>query len=1120
MGTPRPEAPELLNGEVELRESLSAIRERMDLHCEGLLYALEEKVGDPLRKACSQALEAHASLLQEMAPSGKEDGSLPPNTRAVEGRRLRRYREGVRRQILEPLRESLAEIEVGRVIGERWTGFQDGLPGLADDLPEEIVRPEPEDLYGPRRDDGRLTALRKSLIRARRGLGHLLSRSGRAFLRLLGQRRPAPSPRAQRIPLKALARDHLLGPWPAALEPLGEALQQHYGSPLARLESSLTVWIDDWFPLEEGVHTAEGHLGARFLEELTRDFPAPPEPPRNDEEGDPPAVEGQDEEEGEPAPDRLANGLETACRELAAGLSAGASVPLPHPVAERLRESVEGVWENLTEEVRVAGSFQSYPAARKLGKKARRSLERGKARAAAWTRWHGSALGRLHLAILLLRLREAFDEAESSLMARIAEEALEPILTAWKEVQKGLESLERSVPTRLPVDGPSKDPKELAAEVAALLDGARSLLEDGLRTSKTEVRPVAVVRKVADEVATQLSDALRFLPESVGVHALQENPERISPTAPVRSVGFRDFVLRTVDVLRLEAIRNAPEPIRSFLKSADAEASEIPNIVSYNLTEARNELLSSGEASAGGSIADARSLTTEGLSRTRQAIDDLVLQMGEAWRSFTEEAHGLLRTTFGEIHGRAVAEGAVQEQMLGLRVAGQAWLRILLDRGRDGLSWLERRGGRVLRKAWVRGSRLVRLGRSAVGSTPTEEWEIDEALGVLRGIPDLLGSLPLVYRRLFSFQPVTDPNFLVDRETALSWVARRLEAWQDGFGAPCLISGPPGVGHSSLLNVLESTLLEELPTARLELGRRIRDETSLASLLTETFRTGGEAPRTLAEVAGRIREASAPDHPRVILVEHLEHLFLRVPGGGELWEDFITFQVQTSNRVFWLSQTYSATWKLLSKSKPRAAVLLAHLPMSYLSREAMEKLIMLRHRRSGLPVEFVQPTDLNPLVRRRLRLSRNEKARQEVLRRECFDRIFRLSEGNVSTAILHWLRSSDFTSREGWLRVTPPRPFRLVPLDETDLNLGFALKAFLEHGSLTMREFREVFATTTEEAFQVFEALRSRMLLESLDTLPGQRSGIERPEEEEPYRIPGIMSQGVARRLSTLNILH
>jgi hypothetical protein len=649
---------------------------------------------------------------------------------------------------------------------------------------------------------------------------------------------------------------------------------------------------------------------------------------------------------------------------------------------------------------------------------------------------------------------------------------------------------------------------------------AEEILGAELASTLSGVSPVPSVRKVGDQVAGDLADSLRFLPETVSVAPLQEDPERVVPTATVRQVPFREMVLQTVDVLRLEALRNSSQPLQDFLRSAEEEWEEIPSIVSFNLTAARDELTSPPEGPLDPVLADARSLTVDGLTRTAQGLEGLLGGLADPWKEFTREADDLLRKSFQEIHTRAVAEGVVQEQMLGLRARAQAWIRRGGERAREWARWVERRASRTFRRWRVRGAKLVHLGRAAVGTPSTEEGEADRAMETLRGIPQLLDSLPLVYRRLYSFQPVSDPNLLVGRETEMEWVARRLEAWRTGRGVPCVLTGPVGVGHTSLLNVLSASHLDGLRVYRMSLDRRMGTEESLAPFLAEALEIADEGPWTLTRLERFVLEDSAFQEPSAVLLEHLEHLFLRVPGGTDLLEKLIALQARTSGRVFWLSNTSGAAWKVVQKSEPRAAALLMQYPLSVLSRPDLERLVMARHRRSGLPVEFVQPGDLNPLLRRRLRRTRGDKARQEIIRADFFDRIYRMSDGNVPMAILLWLRSADFSSREGWLQVVAPRAIRFAFLEELDLTLDFALKGFLEHGSLTLEEYGRVFGTGPEEAFQVFEALRSRMLLESLGTRGGLPSPLGGIREGERYRIPAILSQVVAHRLRNRNILH
>jgi len=123
-------------------------------------------------------------------------------------------------------------------------------------------------------------------------------------------------------------------------------------------------------------------------------------------------------------------------------------------------------------------------------------------------------------------------------------------------------------------------------------------------------------------------------------------------------------------------------------------------------------------------------------------------------------------------------------------------------------------------------------------------------------------------------------------------------------------------------------------------------------------------------------------------------------------------------------------------------------------------------------------------------------------------------------AVLLWLRCADFESREGWLRIQPPRPIHFAFLEDLDLTLDFALMAFMEHGSLSLEEYRKIFGDSQEEAYQVFEGLRSRMLLEPSGLNRGLPTYLESISEVGRYRIPPILGQVVSQRLRNRNILH
>ncbi|MGW8266449.1 MAG: hypothetical protein ACWGSQ_08780 [Longimicrobiales bacterium] len=1115
---------DVFKGEEDLRLALQDLHQRIGAYREQFFQGLEAAVEAPLRSTFSEALEAHTRLCQEagLAGAGEKIGADPEDPTntdlAHRGRRFRRYREGVREEVLEPLQRSLQELELGREVGSRWVGFHDGFPGLADSLPASIVREEPGDLYEPSDGDRRLTLIRKGMVRVDRSIRDFLGAAGRGLVRLLLRRATPPPTRAQSVPLHSLAKERLLTLYPLSLGGVADALQEYYARPLDRLGTTLARWTEKWFDVEVAVHAAEGQPGARFRDEVLRTASARPNSRSEAPAEEPILPEPPDEGDTPPPPD-IAE-LEEISRDLSDALRFGAVLPPPNELADRVGQALEEEWENLLEEVRVAGSFLASSPRRGINKSVQRSLDKARSQAEAWQGWQINILERISLTVLLLRLKEVFDQAEDTIQGRIVEEALEPLLKPWKRAMVGLHLLENQAGELFSGLRPGEVPTDLPNELDAIRAQALSLLESDIIEVLAQIKPSRVIHRVADEVSGKLSDALRFLPDAVRVAPLRRGTEPLTPNLAVRELPFREMVLNTLDVLRLESIRNSPAPLLSFLETATTECADLPNVVTYNLSMASEELRSPPDESPEQAISNARSVTTDGLTRTAHWVEGLLENLAVTWMEFVGEIRRLLQKSFQEIHVRAVAERAVEEQMLGLRAWARRWGRARTERMRVAADRARRQGRKYIRKGRVIGARLIHLGKSAVGVETGRDVETQRALDAIRQIPQLLDSLPLVYRRLFSLNPIMDPNLLIGRESELAWVSARLKDWMTGHGRPCILTGPVGVGHTSFLNVAEAMILEEIQTHRIDLNTRIRADDPLASLLAERLELEGKGPWTLAGLARHLQDLAPPVTPFAVILEHLEHLFMRISGGTDLLESFISFQALTSKQVFWMSTMSDSTWKLLEKNEPRAAGLIAHLPFSTLSRGATEEMILVRHRLSGLPLEFVQPDDLNPLVRRRLGLSRGEKARQDVIRAEFFDRLFRMAEDNIAVAILLWLRSADFSSRKGWLRVSPPPRLRSYFIDDLDLSLGFALKAFLDHGSLTMEEHRAVFDAPAEESFQVFETLRNLSLIEPSGA-KGARSSSSAPTTEgERYRIPPLMGQMLANHLKSRNILH
>lgn len=1091
----------------EVRNSLATFSESLDRF-----------VSTPLRDAFTQASSAHEDLLVstnlladpdpgEVAEGGTVDTEAWP--------RHQEYRNGVLNQIFTPLHHHLLSGNLATELDSRWDSLAGDLRRHLASLPEEITRAEPGSFLSAWNGDSVPGRLGKTVTRVHRTMVSLPWRLWQGLRRVTGHPSEAAPEPIQTVQLRSQAGRYFEAAFALSQPAVMEDLQQHFARPLAALERAVARWAREWPTLEWAFDRDMAYLPAPFVEDLARHLESMAD------DGEEASRDG-DEGEGKPLPSSPPMPrTEDVVGSLARALEEGREIPPPLEVLKGLESVFEQRATELLEHLEFAGPFGRLPGPIPSPRTLRRSTAKLSRRTEAWGRWHRTVPTRLLLAMHSLRIRAAITSARDAFIRGVGKDVLVPLGKVLRESTDAFRTLTgrgKEVFDQLPA---SPDPRGLASKVNGLLREGRSVLDENWKEILAPGHLPPRIQSLADDTATALASTLPQLPDLLTVQAVQEDVDVVNPATELRDVKLRDVAQQVLDVLRLEGIRSAPSPILEALAGAREEAEKLPDVLRFNLEAAREELLQSSRESLEDLIGEAGSLTTEGLLRTEEGIGRLLHAIPQAWSSFVQSAEDLLGSTSREIQIRTRAEGRVQDQIFGVRTRIRQNVRLATNRLRVLAKDLGGKLRRLSRRLGVMIAHLLRLGRQAVGTEQLPGEEGDRALAIIRGAPELLSSLPLIYRRLFSFAPLTDPALMKGRSAETAWVKERLSRWAEGSRSPLLLTGPVGAGHTSFFNILSDSVFRGHRIFRLDLEERIGTEEDLARRLAGLFELDGEEPRDFDSLASALSALPDAGKPVIALMERLEHIFLRTPGGTDLFEDFLSFQSRTSGKILWISSMAGAAWKLVGKTEPRATSLVRAHPLSSPSRASLEEMILARHQRSGLPLVFRPPPDLNPLVRRRLRWSPSEKARQRVLQTEYFDRLYRLSQESIPMAILHWLRSVDFLSGEGKLLVTSPSDIRYAFLEELDLGLDFALKAFLEHGSLTLEEYRTVFASSHDDSFQTFQALRSRLLLE---TSSGAEGGVPQEGgkvvEGERYRIPSLLSQVVAGHLRNRNILH
>ena len=757
--------------------------------------------------------------------------------------------------------------------------------------------------------------------------------------------------------------------------------------------------------------------------------------------------------------------------------------------------------ESLAASVAVAGTFAADPPSSRPGPGRQREL------AVQWDAWAEGAAARLELYRglvsmcrdiegILGELRGDWSRAVRKADAVLAEVAAE--LGRSRERATRLSTGDEDLPSILETERQRTD---------AALEHLEGALPEPAAVFETLTATV-------EESIHGLDEVRERMPGALALHDMPApgDPPR-KPTGSPRTVRLREAFLHAFDLLRRERMRAAPAAVREAMHRVRSEVAELQEVSGYGYEAAVAEAKDRRDPDA----PDPAALVVNGLSRAGNKA---------------AAAHELLREARVTAESRVAAEigsglrQLIEQATADRMTAGYLEARTVLSAG--------------LARAWKRTRRLS--AQAAAAAAAAVSW----ALGLLRPLSARMGlgpaprdvvdrrehalayadeypaALPVVYRRLFSLEPLVDGRLLAGREDALAAVEAARARRANGEARSLVVIAPPGVGVTSFLNVVTNRLSEEAPGGvRQRFTTRVQEEACLARSLAGWLGLGEAGD--LDSLADRVLAAPQGLVPGFAILEATEHLHMRAPGGGRLLERLLTFMSRTESRVFWIAAMTSTAWQLVEKRAPAFVHDIERVTLGELSPEALRQAVLARHRLSGLPLRFAEPHDRGAALRRRARRLRGSGKQEGLIESDYFQRLHRVSRGSPRLALFYWLRSADFASTAGSLLVQPLSTLE-SGIENLDREQSFALKAILEHGTLTSDEYCEISRTSGPESLHILRSLEECRVIETVPAAVGEKPSVEKGAGDNAarprYRIRPLMVGAVTAHLRSSNILH
>lgn len=352
--------------------------------------------------------------------------------------------------------------------------------------------------------------------------------------------------------------------------------------------------------------------------------------------------------------------------------------------------------------------------------------------------------------------------------------------------------------------------------------------------------------------------------------------------------------------------------------------------------------------------------------------------------------------------------------------------------------------------------------------------------------------LPVVYRYLFENTPVKEENLFLSRDAEIEILNTAFRNWREANYAATLLVGENGGGKSSLLNRFIDSIKVSLQIRHFTVQRFYHTEGDFYELIQDIFEN--ENLKTDQDILDEIHGTNTQ---QIIVIDGLERLFLRKPGGFACIQKLLSYIVSTNAQIFWICSVSQHAYAYLNKTISLKENYDYQIELNNLSSEQIKNIVLKRHRLSGYLVKYED--DLKQKGDQK-----NTKARQSQLELEFFNELNRFADSNLSLSLCYWLESvAEFSDQELIIKrfKTPDFSF----LETLSSEKIYTLLLIILHGKISIDLHAAIFNQSVNKSRKVLTILKE----DSIVVLKG-----------DYYMINTILFKHVVQLLKNKNLIH
>ena len=322
--------------------------------------------------------------------------------------------------------------------------------------------------------------------------------------------------------------------------------------------------------------------------------------------------------------------------------------------------------------------------------------------------------------------------------------------------------------------------------------------------------------------------------------------------------------------------------------------------------------------------------------------------------------------------------------------------------------------------------------------------------------------LPYIYRRLFQITPLENERLYISRKVEEDQLETAYRKWLLGGYAPVIVSAEKGSGLTSFLNLFLKKLEGKTVFRRINVKPTLFKTEDLLKLFEKFF-----VNEKFLSVEDLINYLNDENNKQVIVVENLQHMYLRNLRGFECLKVFTQIISKTSKNIFWITTCTLYANQLLNKTIKIDDTFGYQIRLRQIPEKMITELIKKRNSISGYNLEF-KP---DPLIPRKKEFNKLPyKQKQNLLEQDFFNTLNKFAQSNISLALLFWLEAiSEIQERNVYVNAD-------FEISSSALNLLsqenlFLIQSLILHDGLRVQDLAKTINYSLDETNQLLQNL-------------------------------------------------